>query len=343
MTKKVRSLAGCSIVRRFCAGWGFRLRHLCCALLLACAVAGCPTLTAPAFGAVGWAGTQQSASTAQKPSLDVRLPLEKNSVRFVAIGDMGTGDKPQYDVARQMELYREKVGYDFVIMLGDNIYGGHSPDDFRRKFETPYKPLLDAGVKFYASLGNHDDPDVEIRYKPFGMDGQRYYTFKKGDVEFFALDSNYMDPKQLDWLTKQLADSRSKWKIAYFHHPLYSHARAHGSDLDLRARLQPLFEQFHVNAVLSGHDHVYERMKPQAGIYYFVEGDSGQLRAHDLKRSDETAIGEDTDRSFMLIEITSDKFYFQTITGDGRTIDSGALPLQKVPQTPTAVPAPPQR
>jgi predicted phosphodiesterase len=261
---------------------------------------------------------------------DVRLPLEKNSVRFVAIGDMGTGAAEQYAVGRQMELYRQKVKYDFVIMLGDNIYGGHGPSDFQRKFELPYKPLLDAGVKFYASLGNHDDPEVEIRYKPFGMDGQRYYTFTRGDVEFFVLDSNYMDPKQLDWATKQLHDSKAKWKVAYFHHPLYSDARTHGSDLDLRSRLQPLFELYHVNVVLSGHDHVYERLKPQAGIYYFVEGDSGQLRRGDLKRNAEMEVGEDANQSFMLVEITNDKFYFQVITGNGRTIDSGALPRQAV-------------
>lgn len=270
------------------------------------------------------------AASAQK--LDLRFPLVQGAVRFVAIGDMGTGEQPQYAVGREMELYRQAVKYDFVVMLGDNIYGGHSPEDFQRKFEQPYKPLLDAGVKFYASLGNHDDPDVEIRYKPFGMDGQRYYTFTKGDVEFFVLDSNYMDPKQLDWVTKELQSSKAKWKIAYFHHPLYSHAKTHGSDLDLRARLQPLFELYHVNVVLSGHDHTYERMKPQNGIYYFVEGESGQLRRGDLKRSSETEVGEDTAQSFMLCEITADKFYFQVITADGKTIDSGELPRQIVPQ-----------
>jgi predicted phosphodiesterase len=275
-----------------------------------------------------------SSSLAQQ--VDLRIPLVQGAVRFVAIGDMGTGGQAQYAVARQMELYRQKVGYDFVVMLGDNIYGGHSPSDFQKKFEQPYKPLLDAGVKFYASLGNHDDPEVEIHYKPFNMDGQRYYTFNKGDVEFFALDSNYMDPKQLDWVTKQLQSSKARWKIAFFHHPLYSDAKTHGSDLDLRARLQPLFELYHVNVVLSGHDHVYERLKPQAGIYYFVEGDSGQLRAHDLRRNNEMEVGQDTDQSFMLVEITQDKFYFQVITGQGKTIDSGDLPLQSVPAAATA-------
>ena len=78
-------------------------------------------------------------------------------------------------------------------MLGDNLYGGSGEKDYQKKFERPYKPLLDAGVKFYASLGNHDDPNQRF-YKPFNMNGERFYTFKpKPGVRFFALDSNYMD------------------------------------------------------------------------------------------------------------------------------------------------------
>jgi predicted MPP superfamily phosphohydrolase len=88
-----------------------------------------------------------------------KFPLKDNSVRFAAIGDMGTGQAPQYEVAQCMVTARHTFPFDFVIMLGDNIYGGSTPKDFEQKFEVPYKPLLDAGVKFYASLGNHDNPN----------------------------------------------------------------------------------------------------------------------------------------------------------------------------------------
>ena len=189
-------------------------------------------------------------------SLDIRLPLLPNSVRFAVIGDSGTGQKEQYKVADEMELYRERVGFEVVIMLGDNIYGGHRPDDFRKKFELRYHNLIESGVKFYASLGNHDDPNDEWLYKPFNMNGQRYYSFKRGDVEFFALDSNYMSPEQLEWIDQSLRTSKAKWKIAFFHHPLYSDGVTHGADLDLRARLTPLFRQYGVNAVFSGHEQV---------------------------------------------------------------------------------------
>ena len=78
-----------------------------------------------------------------------------------------------------METLRHTFPFDFVITLGDNIYGGSGANDFLTKFELPYKALLDAGVKFYASLGNHDGTEQSL-YKPFNMGGRRYYTYKKG-------------------------------------------------------------------------------------------------------------------------------------------------------------------
>ena len=164
------------------------------------------------------------------------------------IGDSGTGQRAQYEVAQKMTEYQAEFPFTFVTMLGDNIYGSKTPADFEVKFEQPYKRLLEAGVKFYASLGNHDDPN-ERYYRNFNMGGQRYYTFSKGNAQFFALDSNYMDPQQVQWLETQLGRSNSAWKICYFHHPLYSDGRYHGPDTDLRSLLGPLFLKYGVNAV----------------------------------------------------------------------------------------------
>ena len=260
---------------------------------------------------------------------DVRLPLKDGSVRWAVIGDNGTGEGPELDIARQMQHYWTKVKFDFVTMDGDNIYGGHTAHDFRVKFEEPYKPLLDEGVKFYASLGNHDDPQIEINYKPYNMNGNHYYTFNRKNIDFFVLDSNYMTPQQLSWVEDKLKGSSAKWKIAYFHHPLYTCAKFHGPDVDLRNQLMPLFTKYGVNVVWSGHEHVYERIKPQQGIYFFLDGNSGQLRYHNLRAPcDIDQIGFDTDRTFMLVEVDGDQLYFQTITRSGATIDSGQLSLQ---------------
>lgn len=260
----------------------------------------------------------------EPPSRPCELPSEQKSIRFAVIGDSGTGEPSQFELAQEMEQCRLKSNFDFVLMLGDNIYGGKSQQDFTQKFELPYKSLLDAGVKFYASLGNHDNPNERL-YKPFNMGGARYYTIKKGNVTFFALDSSYMDREQLDWLELQLKTSDSPWKICFFHHPLYSDGRYHGPDLDLRAVLTPLFEKYGVSVVLSGHEHVYERIKPVNDIYYFVLGNSGELRYHNLKPSPNMLAGFDTDRDFMLVQIAGDSFYFQTISRTGQVVDSGSL------------------
>jgi predicted phosphodiesterase len=317
MRSRVLILLTCLTLAAFAAGHGQ-------AALLASSASNPAAVSLLSFAPQSVAPTQGTSG------LPLKLPLKPKSVRFAVIGDNGTGRSPQFEVAQQMEAYRQVVDFSFVIMLGDNIYGGHSPKDFARKFEQPYKPLLDAGVKFYAALGNHDKQS-ESHYGPFNMGGERYYSFKKNDVAFFVLDSSYMDPAQLDWLEKQLRDSNATWKICYFHHPLYSDGKAHGPDLDLRSVLVPLFQKYQVNVVFAGHEHFYERLKPQNGIYYFILGNSGQLRFHNIRHSDQTEVGFDTDQGFMLVEVEGDDFYFQTISRTGITVDSGVLHKQPRP------------
>ena len=205
-------------------------------------------------------------------SQQVALPNAKDSIKFAVIGDSGTGSSSQQRVANQLAKSRDSFPFTFALMLGDNIYGADRPSDFAEKFERPYKVLLDGGVKFHAALGNHDDPS-QAYYKLFNMNGERYYTFSpKAGVRFFALDSNYMDKAELAWLEKELSASDSDWKIAFFHHPLYSSGEKHGSDTVLRDQVEPLFLKYGVDLVLTGHEHFYERLKPQKGIHYIIAG-----------------------------------------------------------------------
>jgi 3',5'-cyclic AMP phosphodiesterase CpdA len=204
------------------------------------------------------------------------------------------------------------------------MYGGDSPRDYIQKFERPYKPLLEQGVKFYAALGNHDKPNQRL-YKLFNMNQSRYYAYTKGDVEFFVLDSTHMDPEQLRWLEKELQNSSFSWKICYFHHPPYSSGARHGSDTDLRVLLEPLFVQYGVNVVFSGHEHFYERLKPQKGVQYFISGSAARLRRGNIKATEIRAKGFDQDLSFMLVEISGDDLYFRVISRTGQTVDSGTF------------------
>jgi 3',5'-cyclic AMP phosphodiesterase CpdA len=255
----------------------------------------------------------------------LKLPNKPDSLHFAVIGDTGTGERPEYEIAAKVAEFRKVFPFDFVVMMGDNMYGGQKAKDFQKKFEDPYKTLLGAGVKFYAVLGNHDDPN-QRSYKLFNMGGERYFTFKPREgVRFFGLDSNYMDKRQLEWFENELAQSGSAWKIVYFHHPLYSSGATHGSDVQLRSVLEPLFLKYGVNLVLSGHDHFYERIQPQKGIQYFVVGGSAKLREGNARGADFTAKSFDTDNSFVLMEIDQDTLYFQAISRTGQTVDSGSF------------------
>lgn len=277
---------------------------------------------------------QQPATAPAAPAGGTTAPVAKDSVKFAVIGDTGTGERAQYDIGAQLAKSREIFPYEFVIMMGDNMYGSERPQDYVRKFELPYKPILDAKVLFYASLGNHDDPNQAF-YKPFNMDGKRYYSFKKGTpgVRFFVLDSNYMSRNQLEWLQKELANSDSPWKMSYFHHPLYSSGGRHGSEVDLRTQLEPLFLKHNINVVFQGHEHFYERLKPQKGIYYFTVGGSAKLRAGNILKTGMTEFGFDSDYSYMLVEIAGDVMHFQTLSRSGRRVDSGSITRSNRPVT----------
>src|SRR5947207_2001883 len=111
-----------------------------------------------------------SSHSAIAPAQAIQLPNTPDSLKFAVMGDNGNGEKRQYDVAQQMAAWHERFPYELVLMMGDNIYGSERPQDFVQKFEAPYKPLLDAGVKFYASLGNHDAREQRY-YKNYNMDG----------------------------------------------------------------------------------------------------------------------------------------------------------------------------
>ena len=252
------------------------------------------------------------------------------AVRFIVFGDSGRGDAAQCELARMMAAHHWNHFYDTALMLGDNIYPDGNPEDIPAKFERPYAELLRRGVSFHAVLGNHDvkkGREAQTNYHNFNMGGRAYYSFAKGDgqVEFFALDSNRFDFQQRYWLEGALRASQAKWKIAFFHHPIYSSAEKHGSDFELRAELEPLLVKYGVDAAFSGHDHVYERTKPQQGVQYFISGAGSKTRHGDLKRTPLFAAGADHTSSFMSVEITPERFSFRAIDMAGRVMDSGEL------------------
>jgi len=261
----------------------------------------------------------------------ITLPNAPDSLKFAVIGDTGTGGGRQYQLAAQFGAAYKLYPFSFVLMLGDNIYGRETAKDFFTKFELPYKALLDAGVSFHAALGNHDEPAIQVNYKPFNMDGKRYYRFRKGDVECFAIDSTYMSTEQVEWVEKALSESKAPWKIAYMHHPTYSSGKRHGSEVSLRAFIEPLFIKYGVSVVFAGHEHFYERLKPQSGIAYFTSGAGGKLRSGNIRRGPYFEAGFDTDLSFMLFEQIGDDLHFQVISRLANTVDKGVVKRRILP------------
>jgi Calcineurin-like phosphoesterase len=262
------------------------------------------TIEPPALRPQGAAAQPAAASR-------VELPNREGSLKFGVLGDFGTGKRQQYELAAEMAKAHERFPFELVITVGDNLYGSQRPRDFQTKFEEPYKALLSAGVKFYASLGNHDEREGQRYYKLFNMDGKLYYSFKapQQNVRFFALDS-----------------TNEAWKIPYFHHPLYSSGERHGSTPALRKVWEPLFVKYGVSVVFAGHDHFYERTKIQKEIVHFVTGSGGQLRKGNIdQRTGLTARGFDTDRAFLVAEIDRDELFFNVISRTGAVVDSGVI------------------
>ncbi len=253
------------------------------------------------------------------------LPNRATSVKFAVIGDSGRGNRPQHDVAAQMLAFHERFPYAFVLMLGDNIYEGPATtEDYRKKFEEPYRALLDEGIKFYAVLGNHDDP-LQVRYPLFNMDGERYYSFAPPEdvlttlmtrVEFFALDSTYLDRDQLRWAEDRLAASHATWKICFFHHPLYTSGRYRLSSRAFRI-LEPLLVDMTSTSCSPGTS-TSTSERARGGIQYFVTGGAGSLRPGDGGPASHVARTFASDYHFMLIEIDGRELHFQAISRSGR-------------------------
>jgi hypothetical protein len=273
--------------------------------------------TTPPAGVPSAAPTPtQGGATSPLPMSDVR-----GATTFALMGDSGSGDLSQQQVAQAMLTYFTTARhFPFVLMLGDNLYH----DDYEGEFLVPYKPLLDRGVKFYATLGNHDR-DLQQHFKPFNMGDKDHYSFDQGNVRFVALNSNHPnDVAQMKWFDTVFADAGDKWRVVFFHHPLYS-SGIHGSEGRdvIRPALEDALVNHGVHVVFSGHEHLYERIRPQRGVYYFVSGGGGR-NLYDLKMSEFDEVGA-SEHHFMIAQVSGDTMLFEAITHAQKVLDCGAV------------------
>jgi 3',5'-cyclic AMP phosphodiesterase CpdA len=246
--------------------------------------------------------------------------------RFVALGDVGTGNIGQLAIAEVMNEYFRKRPFALVLLTGDNIYEDGDIKKVGGTFGRPYRYLRRQEVPFYAVLGNHDirtnNGVNQVNFSAFNMQG-RYYTFSEGIVQFLALDTNKNADwsKQLIWLEKNLARSTATWKIVFGHHPLYS-SGIHGSSPELIAKLSPLFVRYGVQLYINGHDHNYERTEPIEGTTYLTCGAGAKTRP--VFSSDWTAHSAPR-LSFATIDVYPNRLSIQGIGKNGQVFDRGKI------------------
>jgi 3',5'-cyclic AMP phosphodiesterase CpdA len=195
--------------------------------------------------------------------------------RIVAVGDFGVGGATERATGSAIEAWEAAHPADLLLTLGDNDYT-ESPPAFRQNWKDAFGWLGAAGVEVRGTLGNHDVHVDGGRYEldPLNMPAKRYERSLPG-LDLFVLNSNSVGDRQTAWLKQHLAASTAKWKVVSFHHPAYT-CGGYLSNPAVLSRWVPLFRQYGVQLVLSGHDHNYQRFAPSHGVTYLVHGGGGQ-------------------------------------------------------------------
>jgi hypothetical protein len=272
------------------------------------------------------------------------------NLRFTAMGDFGTGGTSQAAVLTR--LSQQGMAGELLLALGDNAYESGTEQEFQDRMFRPMAPLL-RQVPLFPSLGNHEyvtnqgQPYLDNFYLPANNPAgtERYYSFDWGPVHFVALDSScaigLASPDrctlaaQKSWLASDLAATQQPWKVIFFHHPPWS-SGAHGSQLTMRREFAPIFEQYGVDLVLTGHDHNYERTRPMRGdsvassgtrgVVYVVVGSGGaNLRIFPLAWPNWTAYRNNTDAGYLEVTVNGGTLTGKFTTPSGSVPDSFTL------------------
>jgi hypothetical protein len=265
--------------------------------------------------------------------------------RFAAIGDYGFAGPAELGVAQLVKSWDPE----FIITLGDNNYNigdsatidqniGQYYHTYIYKYKGRYGPSASTN-RFFPSLGNHDyyTRNGEPYRDYFTLPGNgRYYDFVRGDVHFFALDSDPAEPdgisatsQQAQWLQAALAASTARWKVVYLHHAPYS-SGSHGSTV----ALQWPYRKWGASVVLAGHDHHYERLVVDS-LAYFVNGLGGRsLYGVKRQRLAESQAIFNADYGAMLLNATPDSMTLQFFTQSRVLVDTYVLhqPLSPLPK-----------
>jgi hypothetical protein len=258
-----------------------------------------------------------------------------HNVVFAVIGDFGSGNKDEADVAKLIDSWKPE----FIITLGDNNYYSGSAEhmdevvgQFFHRYIYPYAGSYGEGSdinRFFPCLGNHDmlTENGKPYYDYFTLPGnERYYDFTWGPAHLFALDNMDSEPDgvgassiQAQWLKAGLAGSTSSWNIVYMHYPPYS-SGTHGSTDWARWP----YAEWGADVVMAGHDHTYERLE-ENGLPYFVNGLGGMGRYDFVNILDGSLVRYNADYGAMRADATETELTFEFITRGGEVVDKYSL------------------
>lgn len=246
---------------------------------------------------------------------------DANPIGFLAFGDSGGGGSDQRSLADQMDLFPQQL----IVHTGDLAYDHGTINDIEDTVFSFYAELF-RHIPFFPASGNHDYETANgAPFRAvFALPGnETWYSYDWGRIHFVALDTEASYSKQAEWLDADLAATTLPWKVVYFHRPPYS-SGPHGSDMSLRSALEPIFERHRVQLVLTGHDHDYERMKPQRGIQYIVTGGGG-VGTRSVGASSFTAFSEAVIH-YVYVESTVDQMVLHAVDGTGVEFDAVVIP-----------------
>jgi acid phosphatase type 7 len=267
------------------------------------------------------AGTVSSADltfrTGKGPGYD--------SFTFVAMGDHNSLPAAHTEVANRVAIIDPEI----IIDVGDLVYNGDSTSGWDTEFFTPQRAVMSRSC-LYPAIGNHEGSAgnyLNYFILPSANSGtERYYSFDYANAHFIALDthgSSYAaGSAQYNWLVSDLTANQLKpWIFVYFHHPPYS-SGSYGSDLNVRTHLAPVFAQYPVDLIFSGHDHNYEHARA-GGRHYIVTGGGGAPLG--AVGANSWTIKSESTLQCCRIDVSGDTLQFQAIRPDGTIIESFTL------------------
>lgn len=248
---------------------------------------------------------------------------------FAVLGDSGSGSTGQYRIAGQMA----RVEPDFILHTGDVVYPRGEEKDYDAHFFRPYAALL-ARVALWPALGNHDIMRTGGRAYlsnfhlphtgPDSLPLEHCYSFDYADAHIATVDSNLSERvlrgTAAPWLQRDLAASPRRWKFVFFHHPPYS-SGLHGESKPIQRALVPVLTRAQVDIVFNGHDHTYERIRPQQGVTYIVTGAGGGPLYRKKYNRPYTARFYNRLHSFTLVNINGGRLRLRQIDAAGSVVD----------------------